>query len=181
MQIQVPLEITENNLSLSDESRRRIEEKVAWLLQYFDRIISCHVVAEAQHRHKTKGGTCNVRIELFVPGAVISVTHQPAEEIDVAIRDAFDAARRQLEDYARKRRHQVKEHEHQPHGRVIRIFAEKGYGFLEDSDGREIYFHRNSVLDGDFERLEVGTAVQFSEEEGDKGLQANMVKAKGRS
>lgn len=180
MPMQVPLEITENNLSLSQESRNRIEEKAAWLLQYYDRITACHVVAEAQHRHKAKGGSCNVRIELFVPGAVISVTHQSAEDIDVAIRDAFDAARRQLEDYARKRRHQVKEHHRQPHGQVIRIFPEKGYGFLEDSDGREIYFHRNSILDGDFERLKIGTEVQFAEEEGNEGLQATMVKLKGQ-
>jgi cold shock CspA family protein len=62
-----------------------------------------------------------------------------------------------------------------PRGRVIRLFREEGYGFLETPDGREIYFHRNSVLHPGFDRLEIGTEVRFAEEEGEKGPQASTV------
>jgi len=58
---------------------------------------------------------------------------------------------------------------------VVKIFPGEGYGFLEDDEGREIYFHRNSVLDGAFQRLEVGSEVRFAEEAGEKGPQASSV------
>ena len=55
-------------------------------------------------------------------------------------------------------------------------FRTQGYGFLETPGGREIYFHKNSVLDGGFGRLKIGTAVRFAEEEGEKGPQASTVR-----
>jgi cold shock CspA family protein len=60
-------------------------------------------------------------------------------------------------------------------GRVAKLIAEENYGFIESPDGREIYFHRNSVLDGAFDRLKVGAEVRFVEEDGDKGPQASTV------
>ena len=72
---------------------------------------------------------------------------------------------------------QVKRHEAAPQGRVARLFPEEGYGFIESVDGREIYFHRNAVVNGGFERLAVGAAVRFAEASGDKGPQASTVHA----
>jgi len=84
-------------------------------------------------------------------------------------------ARRRLEDYARQRNQRVKFHESPPHGHITRLDYGKGYGFIETPDGREIYFHRNSVLEANFDRLEVGDPVRFHEETGEEGPQASTV------
>jgi cold shock CspA family protein len=94
--------------------------------------------------------------------------------------DAFKRARRQLQDQVRELQGQVKHHEGSPIGTVMRLDPSGEFGFLESSDGREIYFHRNSVLDGVFSRLAVGTRVTFAEEMGEKGQQASTVKLLGK-
>lgn len=98
----------------------------------------------------------------------------------MAIRDAFDAARRQLEDHARRHRRQVKVHAAAPRGRIARLDYGKDCGFIETPDGREIYFHRNSLLNADFARLEVGDVVRFHEEAGEQGPQASTVHVEGK-
>jgi cold shock CspA family protein len=94
----------------------------------------------------------------------------------VASRNAFDTLRRRLEEYARQRRGVVKNHE-EPllEGRVTKLFPSKDYGFLETRDGREIYFHRHSVLDPGFDHITIDTAVRFAEEQGAEGPQASTV------
>ena len=74
----------------------------------------------------------------------------------------------------------VKTHEERPIGTVTKLDSERGFGFLETSDGREIYFHQNSVLDGKFRQLAPGTRVLFSEEMGEKGPQASTVDLLGK-
>jgi cold shock CspA family protein len=104
------------------------------------------------------------------------VNHQADEELPVAIREAFDAMRRRLEDYVRQQRGSIKTHEAPLlSGRVTKLFRPEGYGFLETLDGREIYFHGNSVLAPGFDRLEIGTEVRFAEEQGAEGPQASTV------
>lgn len=166
--------------------------------------MGCRVLIESPHRHRHKGKRYHVRIDLTVPGSELVIKREPKlvadtplrvqkapevqlaetrepskyaahEDIYVAIRDAFDAARRKLQDFARRQRGDVKLREAPPHARVVRLFPDEGFGFLEIPDGREIYFHRNSVLDSGFDRLEVGTEVHFVEEEGEKGPQASTV------
>ena len=97
-------------------------------------------------------------------------------DVYVAIRDAFNAAGRRLQDYARRQSIAVRLHEGPPRARVARLFPEERYGFLETTDGREIYFHANSVLQPGFEHLDTGAEVYFSEEEGEKGPQASTVR-----
>jgi cold shock CspA family protein len=75
---------------------------------------------------------------------------------------------------------QVKHHEGQPIGTVRNLDASGKFGFLEAADGHEVYFHRNSVLDGAFSRLAVGTRVAFVEEMGERGPQASTVKLLGK-
>ena len=58
----------------------------------------------------------------------------------------------------------------------IRFGRDEGYGFINSLDGREIYFHKDSLHAGEFDRLEIGTGVQWNEEEGEKGPQASFVK-----
>jgi cold shock CspA family protein len=98
----------------------------------------------------------------------------------LAIRDAFKAAGRRLEDYARRQRGDVKSREARPLAKVSQLFPDKGYGFLATADGRDIYFHKGSVLNRAFGRLRVGTTVSFVEEQGDKGPQASTVRIAGR-
>ena len=80
----------------------------------------------------------------------------------------------------RRLQRQVKHHEPAPAGRVARLDPSGEFGFIETTDGREIYFHRNSVLNDAFHRLKLGTAVAYSEEEGEKGPQASTVRPLGK-
>ena len=149
------------------------------------RAIGCQVMFEEPHQHHHQGNLYHFRIDLTVPGKEIVVKRSPGDEhahedAFVALRDAFDAMRRQLEDYVRKRRGEVKTQEVPPHGRVIRLEPERDFGRLETPDGREIYFHRNSVIDADFDDLVIGTELRFVEESGEKGPQASSVFVVGK-
>jgi len=104
----------------------------------------------------------------------------PHRDLRLAIRDAFCAASRRLQDYVRRHRLAVKTHEPALRARVSRIFPDRGYGFLETPSGRAIYLHRSSVLHDAFGRLEVGTLVRFAEERGEHGPQASTVEIVGR-
>jgi ribosomal subunit interface protein len=180
--MQIPLKVTLRNVSPSAAIEAAIRERASRLERWCDRIIRCRVLAEApQRRHHRKGGPYNVRIDLTVPGDELVVNRQAAQDLYVAIREAFEVARRQLQDYARRQRGAVKAHEAPSHGRVSRLFPDEGYGFLETPDGREIYFHHHSVLGSGFNRLSVGTEVRFAEEEGEEGPQASTVVIPGRS
>lgn len=183
--MQLPLQISFRGMERSEAIETRIRERAAELDQYYDRITSCRVVVESPHRRHHQGKLYHVRIDLTVPGAELVVTREPAEhhaheDVYVAIRDAFDAAQRRLADHRRRQRGDVKLHEGAPPARVARLFPQEDYGFIVTSDGRDIYFHRNSVLNDAFDRLEVGSEVQFAEEEGDKGPQASTVRLVGK-
>ncbi|HSQ57238.1 MAG TPA: cold shock domain-containing protein, partial [Gemmata sp.] len=106
--------------------------------------------------------------------------HEAAKALTVAIKDAFDAADRMLEDYVRRQRQDVKRHEGLPHGKVRTVEIGQDFGFLETVDGRELYFHKNSLLNAKFDSLRPGTEVVFAEELGEKGPQATSVRVVGR-
>jgi ribosomal subunit interface protein len=179
--MQIPLQISFSNMTASDAVRTRIEELAARLDRFHDRIVSCHVVVSAPNRRQRKGRLYKISIDLTLPGSQIAVNRSPTEDhahedIYVAIRDAFDAVTRRLEDTARLSRGDVKRHEEQPVGRVTRLFPDKNCGFLESEDVGEVYFHANSVAQEKFEKLSVGSKVRFQATPGDKGLQATIVK-----
>jgi ribosomal subunit interface protein len=152
-----------------------INEKAAKLDRFYDRIMSCRVVVEESQRRHRQGKLYSVRIDITVPGKELAVTREENEDAYVAVRDAFDAAVRKLEEHGRRRHGGVKAHATPPTGRIIRIFPDSDYGFIKTSDDREIYFHRNSVLNEDFSRLKFGTEVTFLEEQGKEGPQAARV------
>jgi ribosomal subunit interface protein len=117
--MQIPLELTFHNMDRSDAVEDKVRERAAKLERAFDRIIGCRVVVEAPHKHNHKGIVYEVRIDISVPGKDIVVNRSGAnnhahEDVYVAVRDAFSAATRQLEDHARKVRGQVKTHEAAP-------------------------------------------------------------------
>ncbi len=178
--MRLPLQISFRDIPPSAAVEAKIRERAEKLERYYDRIMGCRVVVEAPHGRHHQGKLFHVRVDLTVPGSEIVVSREPAEhhaheDVFVAVRDAFDAAQRQLADYARRQRGATKVHEAAAVARVCRLFAEKGYGFIETPEGTEVYFHRNSVLDGDFDSLTVGSEVRISIEEGDSGPQASTV------
>jgi len=177
--------ITFRGMSHSDALENDIRQKIEKLDQFFDHVMSCRVVVESQHKHHHKGNLYHVRVSLTVPGEELVVSrdpeqHQAHEDPYVAVRDAFDAAKRQLEDYARKLRGDIKSHELPGHGRISELVPAMDYGRIETPDGRSVHFHRNSVLDANFDRLEEGTEVRFSEELGEEGPQASTVHIAGK-
>lgn len=174
--MEIPLQITAHDFRLTPATESDIRDKAAKLDTYYDRIIRCRVVVEAPVGHHRRGGPFKVRIDVTVPGSELVVNRQEDDDLPVAIRNAFDAMRRRLEDYVRQQRGDIKTHEAPlQHGRVTKLFPQEGYGFLETNDGREIYFHSHSVLEPGFARLTIGSEVRFVEEYGQKGAQASTV------
>ncbi len=176
----LPLQITFRNIPHSEALETRIREKVAKLEQVYERITSCKIVLEAPHSHKHKGKIYAVHIDITVPEGEVVVSHtsndkHQHEDAYVAVRDAFNAARRQLESFNRKQRGEVKFHEEAPHGTVIELVPEEEYGRIRATDGREIYFHKNSIVNEKFEKLAIGSDVRYVESSGDDGPQASTV------
>jgi len=174
--MQVPLEITMKDVPHSDAGESRSREKANKLERFHDRIMSCRVTVESPQQRKNQGKLYSVHLDIKVPGGGgLVVNRAQDEDIYVAIRDAFSAAVRQLEDHNRMRRGDVKTHDVAHIGRVTQLFPAQGYGFLETPDRRQVYFHRNSVLDPGFDRIEIGAEVQYIEEQGNEGPQARQV------
>jgi ribosomal subunit interface protein len=114
--MQLPIQITFRQMDKSASVEAHIRERAQGLERHFDRITGCRVVVERSTRRQRKGKLYHVRVDLTVPGREIVVRrdppeHQAHEDIRTAVRDAFDAARRQLEDHARKARGDTKTHE----------------------------------------------------------------------
>lgn len=199
----IPTHINFRGLAHSETIEADIHERVAWLEQFYGGIVRCRVLVEIPHRHRHDGRHFQVCIDITVPGgAPIVVSHEPSlhgplkdvaegehskgTEIEavhryahVAIHEAFDVARRQLQDFAREQRGVVKTHEVPEHGEIAEIVAVDGHGFIRAGE-RQIYFTRASVLDEAFDELEVGTPIAFVEEEGEKGPQASTVRVLGK-
>ena len=165
--MQLPLQITFRHMDSSDAVAARIRERSEELERFFDRIVSCRVVVECQHPRRQQGNLFRVRVDLKVPGGEIVVGRDPGahhahEDVYVAIRDAFDATRRLLEDHVRQGRGDVKLHAVPDHGRIARLLPDRDCGFiLSAADSSEIYFHRNNVTNGGFDQLAVGDEVRF--------------------
>ena len=160
-----------------------IRNRVAQLNRYCDHITSCRVVVDVPHKHHHSGNLQQIRLDITVPDKELAITREAGEQVackdlKVAVKEAFDAADRLLEDYVRQRRHDVKHHDNLPHARVRSV--EQDHGFLETPDGREIYFHKNSVLNEKFDSLVPGVEVAFVEEAGGAGPQASTVRVVGR-
>ena len=108
--MQIPLQVSFHGLAHSQALYDAIREKADKLGRYYAHIMSCRVVLELDGRHKRKGKQYAARIDLKVPGGEIAVTHEHDDDLQIALRNAFDAARRRLEDYARTQRGDVKHH-----------------------------------------------------------------------
>jgi cold shock CspA family protein len=184
--MQTPAKIDFQGMVGSPQIRATITKHLDQLEQRFGRLTACRIVVKGPSAHHHVGGLYEVNIRLALPnGREVNVgrTAQADErhsDLTFAVSDAFKRARRRLQDHVRRLQGQVKNHEGQPIGTVVRLDPAGGFGFLEAGDGHEVYFHRNSVLDENFGRLAIGARVVFAEEMGEKGPQASTVKLLGK-
>jgi cold shock CspA family protein len=190
--------VTFRNVRSPELAGKWVRDEVSKLAILYPRIMACHVAVESPRRHHKHGSQFHIRIDLTVPGGEIVIKHEPSlharvrqagetkfakhlelnnahENLRQAIDHAFKAAGRRLQDYARRQRGSVKSHEPPLTAHVSKLFPKNGYGFITAQDGREIYFHKNAVLNRGFNKLKTGAKVRFAEEEGEKGLQASTV------
>jgi len=182
--MKVPFQVTFRHMRRSDSVEARIRERAEKLDRIYDQIMTGRAVVDLPAQRHRKGKVFLVRVDLTVPGRELVVNRDPLlnhahEDVYVAVEDAFDAMERILKEYSREIQGDVKRGVVRDRGLVDRIFPEEGYGFIQSTDGRDIYFHKNSVLNGGFSRLRHGTEVRFDEEEGEKGPQASTVDIAG--
>ena len=181
--MQIPPEITYRNLDKTSNIDSLVREKIAKLEQFCDYMNSCRVVLEKTHENPSSGSPYKVSIDITIPhGREIAVSHNPDEgkqypPLEAVIRDAFEAARRQLVSITTEQKGERKIHPEQEIGAIItKLFTDQDYGFIKTIDtGREVYFHRNSVVNRNFDELAIGNGVRFKETEGEMGPQATSV------
>ena len=183
--MQKPVQVTFRGLPVSAEIEAACLKEAEKLERHVQRMTSCHIVVSAPHHHHVQGNLYEIKIDITLPGIEVVASRTPpehvkSEKIGIALREAFDTARRQIEDAVDKQSGAVKTHGTPAQGRIARVFPLEKYGFIESSDGRDVYFHANSVSKGEFERLSVGTQVRFVEEQGANGPQASSVSLVGK-
>lgn len=178
--MQTQAQVSFDDIPIDEAVRDAALEHIDRLENYSDRITGCHVVIAQPHRHHRDGRLYSVRVDLRVPGGEIVVNRDhhldhAHEDVFVALRDSFAAARRRLEDHVRRQRGVEKPHAARDRGQVSQLFPLQSYGFIETPDGREIYFHRNAMSEHDFQLVDIGSQVFYSEEDGNEGPQAAFV------
>jgi ribosome-associated translation inhibitor RaiA/cold shock CspA family protein len=178
--MQTELRVNVQGTTLSEPLKNRIAEKFSQLDRFYGRITGCKVSVTESRSGRRHGRLFSVRVAAALPRGTLVVNRQSGVTLYVAIREAFDAMRRRIQDHARVLRGQIKAHKERPLARVIDLDRAQGFGFLRTVGGRELYFHRNSVLGGTFDRLRPGSAVHFTEGDGDAGPQASTVRPAGR-
>jgi cold shock CspA family protein/ribosome-associated translation inhibitor RaiA len=166
--------------------RHDIAERVAALESRYGRITSCRVALRAPNPRHRVGGLYDVNIRLALPdGREVNVARTATaderhSDLAFAINDAFKRARRRLQDRVRRMQGEVKAHGEPSIGTVTKLDLIDEIGFIETSDGREIYFHPNAVRNGGVSKLKQGARVTFHEEAGRKGPQASTVRLLGK-
>lgn len=165
----------------SAEWRSRIERRIERLESHYGRMTACRVAVKSPGGRHQSGGHFEINIHISLPdGREVAVERTPDlderfQDFDFALNDAFKRAERRLQDEVREMRGAVKTHGETPVGVVRKLKSEDGFGFIETADGREVYFHRNSVHARGFDALEIGERVTFQEEDGRDGPQAKRV------
>jgi ribosomal subunit interface protein len=159
--VERPLQITLRNVPHSDALEAHIRERAFRLEKFHPRITGCHVVVEIPHKHKQQGNQFSVRLDVKVPGNEIVLSRELSDDVYVALRDVFDAARRRLENHNHRQRGEVKAHVEPGVGKVARLFPSEGYGFITTASGDEFYFGPDNVITPSFYELKEGDEVQF--------------------
>ncbi len=181
--MKVPLEMVFKGVEHSDEVEALIREEADKLEKVCHYMIRCRVAVEKRQQHQEVGNPYRVRLDMTVPpGHELVVKREPSkgdmhDPLDIVIKRAFTSAARQLRKLVEQQRGNIKTHPDQQVMAVVhKLFPLEGYGFLRTVDTQdEIYFHRNSVRHGEFDRLTIGLGVRYTAELGEKGLQATSV------
>ena len=186
--MQVPLEVSFHNMEGSDWAEQEIRARVADLESIYDRLVSCRVRVDQRATNVNDSIPPVVRIEMGIPGRKdLVVAHEPDRlqqryqrpDLHNAINEAFRIAERQLREYKDKLKDYTKVLRHeagqQSLGQVAELFPDRDHGFLLTKEGGLLYFHRNSMLGGDFEDLALREEVYYVEEVGDTGPIATKV------
>jgi cold shock CspA family protein/ribosome-associated translation inhibitor RaiA len=182
-----PLEIAFHNLQPSPAIETELRKHVDKLEHRFGRLTGCRVSVEKLHNQHRTGNLFEIHITLSIPGhgrdLAVSRPPQRARErfanpdIHVSIRDAFDAAERQLEAFkGRVRSDTASPSASALTGQVALIEPGADHGFILNSVGSQLYFHRDSVTNGRFEDLKQGDTVHYVEAEGSAGPVAVKVR-----
>jgi cold shock CspA family protein/ribosome-associated translation inhibitor RaiA len=184
--MEVPLQIAFKNLDSSTFIENLIRERAARMERLHANIISCRVVVQVPHRSPESGKPpIGVSVEVEVPGKKRLIgkdeqeRHEAKNDQYAVVSRAFEAVERQLKSDADVKRGDVKRHEGDGEtGRIVRLFPNEDYGFIEVRGSTDLYFTRNAVTGGNFDDLEVGTMVEVSRAtaEGPMGPQASSVK-----
>lgn len=177
--MQVPVQITFRHMKHSDALEDNIREWAGRLDKVFPNLTSCRVVIEEESAQKNQGNRFVVRLDIHAPGHEIAVNRHRDEDPYVAVRDAFNAALRKLDDLSREMRGDVKVHAPTLKGEIARLNVEEGYGFISTPDGRELYFAAENLVNAPFDSLKPGTPVSFIEEVAAEGFQAKRVSVPG--
>lgn len=181
--MQEPLEIAFHNLDSSPALEADIRERFAKLEKLCDRLTACRVSVEALHKQHRTGNVYEVHIDMLVPGGELVVSRAPhkakqkyaSPDVYTSVRDAFRAAERQLKKYNRQLTGEIKRREAEFFGQVAETHPEEDWGYLVDNTGQLLYFHRNAVIDGSFDELKRGDAVDYVQADGDTGPTAVKV------
>jgi len=175
------LKIAFHNVESSAAVEAAIRERFAKLEKLYDRMTACRVSVEALHKQHRTGNVYQVHITMVVPGRELAVSREPKDahekyanpDIYTSIRDAFEAAERQLLEFKRQQRGEVKQHDFEVQGQVTQMADD--HGFLLTNTGGLLYFHRNSVMNGAWEELKPRDRVLYIEAMGDTGPTATKV------
>ena len=145
--MEIPLDLTVRDMDNNDAIRTKIEQKTQKLATFYEHIEFCKVVVDIPQKHKHQGKLYNIHLELAVPGKKLIANQHPNEDLYVAIRDTYAALTRQLEEYVRRQRGDVKFHqEGRVFGKVAQVFPDAGYGFIKSGDDREFFFQRGNMV-----------------------------------
>jgi cold shock CspA family protein/ribosome-associated translation inhibitor RaiA len=191
--MQVPVEIAFHNLASDTWAEKEIRARVAKLEKIYDRLTTCRV--RVDQRASNANGTIPpvVHIELGIPGHKdIVVSHEPdhlqrkfqSPDLHNAINEAFRIAEDRLVEFKNQRQRRTKEPLHDAENQFLGQVADmppgEDFAFLLTKEGSLLYFHRNSLLSGDFDALKRGDEVYYVEEAGDTGPTAAKVRLKNK-
>lgn len=181
--MEVPPEMAFRGVEPTDELKGRILDGIEALEDVYPNLISCRSMVADETPDQTSGKSFRVRLEIGIPSktVVVDPKHPGADDrptLDQTITEAFSVARKRLVKAKKLQRGETKVHELPPHGRVVRLLTDDTgvrYGFIENREGRQIYFHEEALVDLEYDDLEVGDEVRYAAAQGDDGLQASTV------
>lgn len=191
--MQVPVEIAFHNISSSAGAEDAIRDHVDRLERIYSRMTTCRVRVDQRNQNSNDTIPPVVRIEISVPGHKdIVVSHEAAHlqrkfqapDLHNAINEAFRIAERRLAKHKEKlcdhgTAKMVHEASNEFRGQIADLPPDKDFGFLITKEGGLLYFHRNSLLSGDFDSLQRGDEVSYVESMGDTGPVASKVRLLG--